>query len=167
VGHNGSVKALTFSSDSTTLVSGGSDGTIILWDVATHDALVLPPADPKVGVQALAFSPDGKTLAAGGSDGTIALWSVTTSEMVGQMLAKHLAQVTSLTFSPDGRTLASGSGDMTVRLWNVATREPGGSRWQSTPAVCSPWPSASTGDCWSQPVPTRPSCCMMSPPARP
>ena len=100
--------------------SGSSDGTLLLWDVATHRPIGNPLGNLPLGwVPSVAFSPDGKTLASGGNFG-VWLWDVATHRKIGSPLGDGWAG--SVAFSPDGKTLAiSGYG---VRLWDVATRQP-------------------------------------------
>jgi WD40 repeat protein len=61
--------------DGKLLASGGADGTVTFWEMATQRQLAC--YDWKVGaVRALVFHPDGMTCAAGGDTGQIALWDV-------------------------------------------------------------------------------------------
>ena len=68
---------MAFSPDGKTLAGGSADGTVWLWNTATHR-----PADTPVingdgtPVSSVAFSPDGKTLASGSYDNTVRLWNV-------------------------------------------------------------------------------------------
>src|SRR5438552_4188067 len=64
-GHVGSVHAVAFSPDCGALVSGGRDGEVKVWDVATGRLLRTLQAE-WMQVQAVAFSPDGQTIAAAG-----------------------------------------------------------------------------------------------------
>ena len=85
--NEGSVLSIAFSPDGKTLAAGyigvvgsGSDGGVVLWDVATRQRLMEAPLPVKEGaVFSVAFSPDGKILAAGysaiGGDGVV-LWDV-------------------------------------------------------------------------------------------
>jgi WD40 repeat protein len=69
------VYSVAFSPVDGTLASCGADGTVRLWDVATHaQAATLTGHDRNV--YTLAFSPDGKVLASGGLDGTVRVWEL-------------------------------------------------------------------------------------------
>ena len=114
-----SVWSVSFSPDGVTLASGARDGTVRLWDVATHTTIATLEGHTDV-VRSVSFSPDGATLASGAGDGTVKLWDVATGEPIAT-LEGHTDAVWSVSFSPDGATLASGSYDGTVKLWDVAT----------------------------------------------
>ncbi|MEV4255023.1 WD40 repeat domain-containing protein [Spirillospora sp. NPDC049652] len=115
-------RAMAFSSDGQTLVTGDSDRTVRLWNPATRQQIGAPFTGLAQAAGAVALSPDGRTLAAGGYDRTVRLWDVATHRQIGAPLTGHTDGVNSVVFSPDGRILATGSDDKTVRLWDVATR---------------------------------------------
>ena len=129
-GHTYGTASVAFSPDGGTLASGGRDGVIRLWDVATGTQINTLP-QTKIRryhneIISVVFSPDGGTLASGGYDGVVGgvgggvvrLWNVTTGTQ-RQVLRGHTLGVTSVVFSRDGSTLASGSWDGTVLLWDV------------------------------------------------
>ena len=120
-GHADLVTSVSFSPDGTTLASGSLDGTVKLWDVATHTNIAT--LEGHTGwVTSVSFSLDGTTLASGSLDGTVKLWDVAIHTNIAT-LEGHTNGVTSVSFSLDGTTLASGSLDGTVKLWDVAKRE--------------------------------------------
>ncbi|NET49135.1 MAG: TIR domain-containing protein, partial [Merismopedia sp. SIO2A8] len=102
----GNIASVAFSPDGQTLVSGGNDGTVRLWDIQGN-----PIGEPLEGhqkwVTSVAFSPDGQTLVSGGDDGTVRLWDIQ-GNPIGEPLEGHQKWVTSVAFSPDGQTLVSG-----------------------------------------------------------
>ena len=121
-----SVEALVFSPDGKTLAvagidymaTGGSDGLVALWDVASRRA----ERTLLGGATALAFAADGQRLAVRCLDRRVRVWNVATGD-VALELKGHTDTVNCLAYSPDGTYLATGSDDRTVRLWELATGE--------------------------------------------
>jgi WD40 repeat protein len=107
-----------FSPDSKTLATG-SEGGIVLWDVATAKETARL-GGKSLWTSRLTFSGDGKTLASL-SQGTIRLWDVATGKERPAPAEGPQAGVQALRFLPDGKTLASAGGDLTVRFWEAAS----------------------------------------------
>jgi WD40 repeat protein len=114
----GGVRSVAFSRNWQTIVSGGVDKSIRLWDTAIGRTIGAPLPGHDSEVMSVAISPDGKQIASGSLDWTIRLWGNTVRVLKG-----HSASVFSIAFSRDGKKLVSGSADKTVRVWNVATGE--------------------------------------------
>lgn len=114
---------VVFSADGDTLITGGPNSTIRLWDVTDPTNPVRRPSlhVHSGDVAALAFSPSTNTLAAAGDNDIVSLWDLADPDHPGSRppLSGHTGFITSLAFSPDGRMLASGSANQTVRLWNL------------------------------------------------
>jgi WD40 repeat protein/serine/threonine protein kinase len=119
-GQTRAAAAVAFSSDGRTLISGGSDGLIDIWDVARQQCLVSIRAHA-TRIFSVAISPDGAMAASGTTDNAIKLWDLKTRTCLAT-LNGHKRLIWALAFSPDGKTLASGSGDHSVRLWNIPFR---------------------------------------------
>jgi WD40 repeat protein len=115
---NGTAPVLTFSPDSTTLVTG-SGSTVSFWDIAVSRQLgsVLHGTSGQT-----AFSPDGRTVAAITGPG-FGLWDVATHRQLGGLFTVDpRTWTTALAISPDGRQIAtSGPAGTGLELWDVAT----------------------------------------------
>jgi WD40 repeat protein len=114
------------------LASAGWDGTIKVWDAASHSDLKTLPRH-KNAVESLVFSPDGRLLASLGSvnmepyllqrsPGDLKFWDTTTWEEV-RPLPDPPSQVWAGAFVPtQGRYLALASGQRgIVTLWDLMT----------------------------------------------
>jgi WD40 repeat protein len=75
-GHSRRVTRLSFSPNGKRVATGGSDGTVKVWDVAMgQETLTLK--GHTAGVTDLAFSPDGHSLISASWDGTVRIWDAT------------------------------------------------------------------------------------------
>ena len=118
----GTVTAVAFSADGTTVRAASPYHTVRVWDLTPPSCTCVAPLNPTITTSpatSVAFSPDGVTLATGNADGTVRLWDVATHRQITALTGPGGA-VNSVAFSPDGTTLAAGSTDHTVRLWDVA-----------------------------------------------
>lgn len=122
--HTDSVYGLAYSPDGRLLASGGRDGTVMVWDTATHQRVSPILSRHSGSVFVLAYSPDGKMIASAGSDNVVILWD--TSTWQPRYLTGHTDWIYTLAFSPDSKTLASGSNDQRILLWDTATGEAAG-----------------------------------------
>lgn len=121
--HATAVTSLSYSAADKILASGGSDGTVKLFDTGISKDInkELGTLTGHLGpVMSVAFSLDGKSLAvgvaAGDRAGQLKLWNPQTrSER--STLEGHQDVVGAVAFTPDGRTLASAGYDGVIRLW--------------------------------------------------
>jgi WD40 repeat protein len=67
------VRTIAFAPDGKSLVSGGDDATVRLWELATGEERHVFRGH-QAGVTAVAFSPDGDTIASASRDTTLLLW---------------------------------------------------------------------------------------------
>jgi WD40 repeat protein len=118
-GHSGEVRHVVFSPDGAQLASGGADGTVRTWKLATGAGRML--GSHGAAVNHVVFSPDGTRLASGGDDKSVRIWSLAGGDP--RVLRGHTNAVTQVAFSPAGDRLASAGVDGFVRLWDLATGE--------------------------------------------
>nr|MDJ0556179.1 WD40 repeat domain-containing protein [Microcoleaceae cyanobacterium MO_207.B10] len=113
------VRSLAITPDGQTIVTGSSDNTIKVWDMATGNlkATLTGHSD---SVRSVAISPDGQTIVSGSWDDTIKVWDLATGNLKAT-LTGHSSSVRSVAISPDGRTIVSGSWDETIKVWDLAT----------------------------------------------
>jgi WD40 repeat protein len=116
------VTTVAFSPDLKLIATGHDDGTVLLWDIASHQ-LVREIEAHEQPVSSLAFSPDGKRLASAGEDRLVLVWD-TESGNKQLSLAGHTDRIPSLAWSPLGNRLVSAGWDTTARVWDATTGEP-------------------------------------------
>jgi serine/threonine-protein kinase len=108
---------LDFSPDGTTVVAGGPERQVQLWQVATGAASQMLSCRERV--KAAAYAPDGQTLATLDTDGNVLIFDASTGHEQGGFATKtHHPR--NLVFLPDGKSLATVSGDeQAVRIWDA------------------------------------------------
>lgn len=121
------VWAVVLSPDGQTVISGGANQTIKLWNIETGNVLKTLSEHRDV-VRSLVLTPDGKTLISGSGDRTIKIWDLQTSQAIQTI--EQGTPIWGLALSPDGKTLFSGGDDGILRAW----RFPSGERLQAIPA---------------------------------
>ena len=117
-GHDHAI-TVTFSPDSARLATGGADGEIAVWDVASGAVQHFPERHTLIDLQ---FSPDGRHLVSGGRNNRLHLWDAATGALE-TWFTGHTKFVRAVGFSPGGDLLVSGSNDRTARLWDIASGE--------------------------------------------
>jgi WD40 repeat protein len=93
IGHRDAIWGIEFSPDGLSLASGGSDNTVILWDIRSSRAIGRPLERHSGTVRCVAFRPDGKALLSCGDDGALVFWKVdfgSWREAVWQMIHRDL-----------------------------------------------------------------------------
>lgn len=139
------IERFAFSPCGRNLATLQADGTVVLYEVATHlkrgqlgeadskprrlyltdgsrsvlDSLQMRPDAPVC----LAFSADGRYLASAQHTPTIHLWDVLTGREI-EKLQGHEGGVVSLLFAPDGKHLFSGGTDTTALTWDLTRLPP-------------------------------------------
>jgi WD40 repeat protein len=110
-------------------------GSIRIWDLPTHQAVVTIGRLSYWTGWALSFSPDAKLLATVDRDiGLVKVWDATTGREAFSCNFTDGGIVWDAAFSPDGKRLAACSSKL-IRIWDVASR-----------ATQATWPSDSKGN---------------------
>lgn len=114
-GHTSAVVALGFLPDGNTLVSGGADKCLRVWDLSTARE-ISRFGESRYAVGCLCVLPQGHVLA--GQGVTIRIWDPRSGQQLGSLFG-HNDAVRCLAISSDGKRALSGGDDRTVRLWDL------------------------------------------------
>ena len=111
------VNAVAVSPGGEFVVSGGADGAVRVWDLATG-AQLRALEGHSGAVWAVALTPDGQVVS-GGVDGAVRVWDLATGAQL-RALEGHSGAVWAVALTPDGQVV-SGGVDGAVRVWDLAT----------------------------------------------
>jgi RNA polymerase sigma factor (sigma-70 family) len=114
-GHTDGVPLVAFGKDGKTLVSGSTDKTARIWDLATDKEV--KRFQEQSAVTGLALSPDGKLLATR-TEKSVRLWEIASGKELRSIKVDPLRLIdpNDMAFSPDSKSLAANA-----TLWDVAT----------------------------------------------
>lgn len=115
--HSKTVRSVTFSHDSTMLVSCSDDGRVNMWDVK-HASLVHTFSGHRKGVCAVSYSYAGLYFASSSHDGTVKIWDVSARQCC-YSFNEHKGAVFGLSFNEKGNTLVSVGDDKSVIRYQV------------------------------------------------
>ncbi|WP_428268007.1 caspase family protein [Haliangium sp.] len=124
-GHLARLNCLSFSPDGRLLVSGGSDASLIVWDL-TNSQITARYSGHRGYVGGCAFMPDGRRVVSGGWGGEVHVWDSATGahemSLVGLGPADDVYAIMS---HPDGREVIAGTSTGTVMAWTMGGPTPG------------------------------------------
>jgi WD40 repeat protein len=110
--------AIAISADGKTLVSGGQDKAIKIWDLPTGELKKTLQSDSGE-IEALAIAPDGKTVVSGSGDLMVRIWDITSTQRP-RMLKGHSYRINQVKISSDGKTIISSTYDE-IKVWDLVT----------------------------------------------
>ena len=124
-GHAGAPSTFSFDASSRKLLSGGTDGSLVLWKLPAPVIAEFPqgafpelPATQNDAPAApVAFSHDGHWLFAGGADGGASIWDAKRLTRTA-MLAATGSPVSAVAFNNTDRLLAVGDWNQTLRVFD-------------------------------------------------
>ncbi|CAE7052174.1 unnamed protein product [Rhizoctonia solani] len=115
------VTSISFSPDSSRLLSCTRKGTVYVWSISIRP----PDVDHYVirrkaeRVHCACFSSDGSQIVTGTHNGSVWLWDVDSGKLAMSPLTGHEGRICSVAISSDGAYVASASSDKTIRLWDI------------------------------------------------
>ncbi len=115
-GHQGKVKAVSFDTSGSRLLST-SDSEVRLWAIKS-DSLTLLEEYPASDLMWATLSPDDQLIASVGRDQEVLMYS-TTDKSTQYRLTGHESTIYRVIFSPNGQQAATVSADATLRLWDL------------------------------------------------
>ena len=117
-GYSFPINSVAISFDGRTIVTGGDDRTVKVWDVALGRELKTLRGHTE-SVTAVDISPNGRTIASGSGDNTVKLWNVDGLEL--KTLKGHTEDISSVVFSFDWKVIAAESQKKIFKFWDAAT----------------------------------------------
>ncbi|EAY22892.1 hypothetical protein TVAG_076390 [Trichomonas vaginalis G3] len=116
-GHSQEVSAIEFSPNGKWLITGGYDGTIIIWNTKTYEVIkkLTPQPSPIVSI---VTNEDADLYAIGFLNGFVGMYNADFDPPMNSFQA-HESPITEIDLSPLTQLLATSSEDSTVKIWNI------------------------------------------------
>jgi WD40 repeat protein len=120
VGHDSWVRAIAFSPDGKTLLTGDYQGRLIWWPTDADQPEPARSVEAHQGwIRAMVVTSDGKQVITCGNDLLIKVWSAVDGKLIRE-LKGHERHVYNIALHPDGQQLASIDLMSVVRHWDLA-----------------------------------------------
>lgn len=128
--HTLNINKVLFLDDNQTVISGGDDFQIMIWDAPSGKLLGQIPAAQKINDMSL--SPDGQYLALALNDASLQVLDFPARKEVNRISDRALiSPFTHILFLPNGTNFLTASADGSVRIWSTLGA---GFVWESSPA---------------------------------
>lgn len=112
------IVALTLDTNGAMAASGGTNGIIRLWNIATGAEVRAFVPDTLSTVRSLSLNPQNTLIAAVFEDGTIRVWNIATGTLIWKKNSGSGGS--GIIWNSVGTSLVSGHYDHNIRLWNSA-----------------------------------------------
>jgi uncharacterized protein YjbI with pentapeptide repeats len=112
-----SVRCLRISPDGNTIISGGADGKVRLWNWKDNYSITSLERH-SYSVFCLDCSPNGRFIASGGQDGIINIWETDNYEIY-RTFNTNAKYVRCLNFTHDNKYIISGDSEGLVFIWDI------------------------------------------------
>ena len=119
-GHKGPIRAVAITPDGGTIVTGGDDGTVRVWNARDGSQQGVFTSSGGGSILAVAVSPDGKSILTGSADKSAKLISRSDGKPI-RTLAGHQGPVQSVAFSPQGDCLVTADAFGGLKVWETAS----------------------------------------------
>lgn len=125
-GHSSWVSAIAISPNAEFVLSAGTDGNVILWDIQTGNIIHSVPFPE--AIQAAAVAPDGTRAVivtcqnAACERSTLNVLDLTTGR-INLSFAGRFSTISQVEYSPDSSLIFSASTDATITIWDTKTGE--------------------------------------------
>lgn len=113
-GHSGGATCLAASPDGQTLISGGNDSNVKVWNAATGQMSAVLTGHTRP-VCCVGLSPDGQWAISGSEDGILKFWNLQ-AQRANLSPQLHQGAILALAHSPDGKWLATTGLDGVIKL---------------------------------------------------
>lgn len=123
------ISKIALSPDAKTLVGGGEDGNVYLWDltdIGKGATTLINKSEESTAntraeraIKSVKFSNSGKYLAYGSEDGRLVIWDMEEDSQVQPTLTGFRAPITDIEFSPNDRLVLGTSTNSQVRVWDM------------------------------------------------
>jgi WD40 repeat protein len=118
-GHRDSINSLAITPDGSRLITGSSDSTAKIWDIATG-TLLHTLIGHTSGISSVVITPDGSRVITGSWNHSAKIWDIQTGALL-HTLTGHTAEIISVAITPNGSRVITGSWDHSAKIWDVAT----------------------------------------------
>mmetsp|Transcript_8685 Transcript_8685/g.35161 ORF Transcript_8685/g.35161 Transcript_8685/m.35161 type:complete len:615 (+) Transcript_8685:98-1942(+) len=113
--HKGPVNSLALRANDSECVSACSDGSAIIWDLATFHRRGELTAN--TFFKACAYHPDESQIVTTGTDRKVSWWEAFDGSAIRVVDGSETAEINSLDVSSDGTQVVTGGGDKDVKVW--------------------------------------------------